>query len=463
MPAKSYLPPLVVLYAAGFVGALNENLVNVALVDVMGEFGITAGDAQWLVTGYMIVTSVIMVLSAFLVGRFRLRSLFFAATVCMAAGESLCIVLPAFPLVLTARLLQSVGSGLFIPLMMNAVLIVSPRERLGSLLAVGNACIVLGPALAPIVSGIVTSAFGWRMIFVVPLVLCVLCAVVGIPLLKNLGETRRMPLDILSVILAAIGLSLFVYGLGDLSSHAPIGIAATVAGALVIAWFVRRQNRLEHPLLDMRPMRDRRFVTACVLVMISMMMTFSMGVLLPLYLEGAHALTALMAGLALLPAVLVNAATAVVGGRIMDAKGPWPLIPIGFLLMAAGQVVVAWAGGAGLMIVVVATCAFVFGGSGLAMSPSQTTGLRVLPPEENPHGVSIVNVLVMVAASIGTSLYVGVFETARSASQAAGMAVEASVQAGFGIAVVVAAVIAAIGLVFSVFFARRNRGTGNQG
>lgn len=457
MSAKSYLRPLIVLYAAGFVGALNENLVNVALVDVMREFGITAGDAQWLVTGYMIVTSVIMVLSAFLVGRFKLRSLFFAAAACMAAGEFLCIVLPAFPLVLAARLLQSVGSGLFIPLMMNAVLIVSPKERLGSLLAVGNACIVLGPALAPIVSGVLTSVFGWRMIFAVPLALCILCVVAGIPLLKNLGETRRMPLDILSVVLAAIGLSLFVYGLGDLSSDLLVGVATTVAGMLVIAWFVRRQGRLEHPLLDMRPMRDKNFIMACVLVMIAMMMTFSMGVLLPLYLEGAHALTALMAGLALLPAVLVNAATAVVGGRVMDAKGTWPLIAVGFVLMAAGQAVVAWAGGAGLMVVVVTACAFVFGGSGLAMSPSQTAGLRVLPPEENPHGVSIVNVLVMVAASIGTSLYVGVFESARSAALASGAAVGPSIQAGFGIAVVVAAVIAVAGLVVSVFFARRNR------
>ena len=69
---------LVVMYIAAFVAAFNENIINVALHDIMAAFSVSATTAQWLVSGYMIVTSIFTAIMAFLSGRFSTRKLLFS-------------------------------------------------------------------------------------------------------------------------------------------------------------------------------------------------------------------------------------------------------------------------------------------------------------------------------------------------------------------------------------------------
>ena len=94
---------LVVMYIAAFVAAFNENIINVALHDIMAAFSVSATTAQWLVSGYMIVTSIFTAIMAFLSGRFSTRKLLFFACGCMVAGEVLCLVAPSFTVLLRDR------------------------------------------------------------------------------------------------------------------------------------------------------------------------------------------------------------------------------------------------------------------------------------------------------------------------------------------------------------------------
>lgn len=158
------------MYIAAFVAAFNENIINVALHDIMAAFSVSATTAQWLVSGYMIVTSIFTAIMAFLSGRFSTRRLLFFACGCMVAGEVLCLVAPTFTVLLPSRILQAAGSGILFPLMMNVVLSCAPREKLGLYLSLGGACITLGPAFGPVISGLMCTLFGWRAVFVVPLV-----------------------------------------------------------------------------------------------------------------------------------------------------------------------------------------------------------------------------------------------------------------------------------------------------
>ena len=137
---------LAVLYGSAFVAAFNENIVNVALISIMDEFSVGADTAQWLVTGYMIVTAIVVTVTAFLSKRLRLRTLFFIASTLLVGGSLACLVAPTFLLLLTARLVQAVGTGIFIPSMMGTVLAVAPRKRLGTFLSIGGCMITFGPA-----------------------------------------------------------------------------------------------------------------------------------------------------------------------------------------------------------------------------------------------------------------------------------------------------------------------------
>lgn len=138
MKENNYLPMLAVLYGSAFVAAFNENTVNVALVSIMANFSISATTAQWLVTGYMVITAIVVTATAFLSKRLRLRTLFLAASGFLIGGLALSLVTPAWPLFLGSRLLQAVGTGIFIPLMMSTVLVVAPKQKMGTYLSIGT-------------------------------------------------------------------------------------------------------------------------------------------------------------------------------------------------------------------------------------------------------------------------------------------------------------------------------------
>lgn len=230
---------------------------------------------------------------------------------------------------------------------------------------------------------------------------------------------------------------------------------ALFAAVVLLGLFAARQLKLEHPVLNVRPMASVRFWPACLLVVVSMMTTFSMSVLLPLYFEGAYGMTALVAGLLILPAIACNAVTSIVGGRVMDTHGAWPLLPVGFALIAVGQTAISMTAASMNIGVVVALTVVVYAGVGLVLSPSQTAGLETLPAAEHPHGTALLNTWNMIAASFGPSLFIGLLSSSAAAAGAAGVATDVAQAIGFAAAVRVAAVIALVGFAVSVVYARR--------
>ena len=450
----SYLPMLVVVYIGAFVASFNENIVNTGLVAIMSEFGVSSLTAQWLVTGYMVVTAVVVTFVGFLLKRYPVKLIFSLASAILLAGSVACALAPSFALLLIARLVASVGTGLFIPTMMTSVLALAPRPKLGTFLSIGGCMITFGPALAPVASGFMVTVFGWRTMFLIPAVVVACLLAVGLFVLKPIAEPEDLHLDLASVALSAVGLTVFVYGLGVLTTNLPVALVAVAAGLAVIAAFVRRQGRVDNPLLDLRPMANRRFWPACILVVVSMMTTFSMSVLLPMYFEGAAGASAFAAGALILIPILVNAGTSLLGGRVMDRSGEWPLLPLGFLLIMAGQAVVCLACRSTAIWPVVAASTVVYAGVGLVMSPSQTAGLKHLAPDLNPYGVAIMSTFIQVAACLGPSLFVGVLSSGSASALAAGVSSAFAQAQGFSQAVLVAAAIAAAGFALSLWYAR---------
>lgn len=453
MQGKSLVMLLVVLYASAFLAGFNENLVNMALMSIMGEYGVDSVAAQWLVTGYMIVATIVVMCMAFMYRRFKLRPLYFAAAAFTLVGSLMGLFASSFELLMAARLVQAAGSGIFIPLMMNTVLVVAPKRKLGTFLAIGGCVITFGPALAPTVCGALVTSFGWHSVFAVPLAAMAVLALVALFAVKNMGFSPAH-LDIPSTVLSAVFLCTLSLGLVELTIDVALAVGSLAVAVVTAVLFVLRQLRCEHPLIDLTPMKSRAFWPSVVLTTIAMMGSFSMSVLLPLYLEGGTGLTAFAAGLLMLVPVLANAGTTLLGGRIMDARGEWPLLPAGFAAIAAGFVVMAALAPMLSLPAAFVAALLIMGGTGFIFSPSQTAGLRTLPQEMNPFGVAISTTFVQIAACIGPSLYTGIMSTAQMGALASGVDEALATAQGFSVAMVVAACIAAAGCALALVYSR---------
>ena len=106
-----------VFLLGAFICYLNSTFMNVALSDIMKDLNISVSTAQWLSTGYMLATGIIIPFTAFLIDKFKNRTLFFISIGLFTIGTIIGAFATNFTMLLTARLIQGLASGIIIPLM----------------------------------------------------------------------------------------------------------------------------------------------------------------------------------------------------------------------------------------------------------------------------------------------------------------------------------------------------------
>lgn len=452
MRDRRFLPLMVVLYLNSFVGAFNNNLMNVALASIMDDFGVDAVAAQWSVSAYMIVTVVGVVSMAFFYRRFSLRKLFYTACACFVTGGVLALLAPNLPLLVLGRCIQGVGTGISQPLTMNTILVVAKPERRGFMLALSATIITLAPAVAPAVGGSLVTFFGWHAIFVPGLLISCTLALVGIKALHNVTEVGHATFDVASAVLMALGLVPLAIGLTQLVAAPAHAAVFIVVGAAILAVFVWRQSKLADPFLNLRPLRLLGFWPACIMVFVALMTSFAISVLIPLYFEAGLGTTAMVAGLCMVIPVLCCCVAALCAGNIIDRFGGWPLIPLGMTCMAGGLLAAAGLCSAAGSVSVVALVCLATVGVGLTSAPSQTSGLIQLPPEDNPHGVALTTATIQLAGCVAPTLFVGVMNAVQANQLAVGVAVQEAARSGVTAAFGVAGGIAIMGLITSILY-----------
>lgn len=466
-PAVPTLAPqdravILILLIATFVVILNETIMNVALPRLMTDLHVNAVTVQWLSTAFMLTMAVVIPITGFLLQRLSTRTVFFTAMTLFSVGTLLAALAPGFGVLLVARIVQASGTAIMLPLLMTTVLTLVPEQRRGAIM--GNISIVISvaPALGPTISGLILQAFSWRFMFLFVLPIALAALAYGARTLKNVTETSRAPLDLLSVPLSALGFGSVVYGLNQASGPAGLGnptVAWTLGLAgLSLALFVWRQVVLqrsegEHraPLLDLRTFRFPAFTLGVLLMMIAMMALFGGMILLPLYLQNIRGLSTLQTGLLLLPGGLLMGLLAPSVGKLFDRFGPLWLVLPGTVLMT----LVLWQLGsidAGTPIWwLLALHLTLSVGLALLFTPVFTSALGPLPPYLYSHGSAILGTTQQVAGAAGTALLVTIMSSRTTALIQHGAAPDLAQVGGLHAAFNTSAAIAGVAVLLALF------------
>ncbi len=112
------------LVFSAFIGTFNETILNVALNPIMNDFHIDSGTAQWIITAYMLVTSVMVPITAFLYESFKTKKLYIIAMLFLLIGTVICAGSTSLLILILGRMVQAIGAGMLIPIMMSTVLLV---------------------------------------------------------------------------------------------------------------------------------------------------------------------------------------------------------------------------------------------------------------------------------------------------------------------------------------------------
>ncbi|MBB5907900.1 DHA2 family lincomycin resistance protein-like MFS transporter [Actinoalloteichus hymeniacidonis] len=457
---------IAVLVASAFVMILNETILSVALRDLTVDLDITTTTAQWLTSGFLLTMAVVIPTTAFLLERFTPRQIFLASLTLFGVGTLLSALAPGFGMLLVGRIIQACGTAVMMPLLMTSVMRLVPVANRGATMGTITIVIAVAPALGPTIGGAVLSSLGWRWIFWLVLPLAAVALVIGVVWMRLESETRKVPLDVLSVLLSAFGFGGLLYGLASIGEsaggeHLVPPWAPIVVGAVALAAFIGRQvllQRQERALLDLRPFTYRTFRVALVLTaLLFLCMLGAAAILLPLYLQTVLNVSTFVSGLAVLPGGLVLGLLGRPVGRLFDRLGARPLVVPGAGAMAVSLWLFTTLGPESSVGMVVAIHVVFMAGLGLMMTPLMTESLSVLPDNLHSHGSAILATLQQVAGAFGTAVFITV--ASLSTSQGTG----APDAAGLRTAFIVAGCIGVAAFITSLFVRSSKKDTPESG
>jgi DHA2 family lincomycin resistance protein-like MFS transporter len=460
---------ITVLLVSTFVVILNETIMSVAIPHLMSDLGVTASAAQWLTTAFLLTMAVVIPITGFLLQRFTTRAVFIAAMSLFSAGTLIAAIAPGFEVLLVARVVQASGTAIMIPLLFTTVLTLVPERNRGRVM--GNISIVISvaPAIGPTLSGLILSVLDWRWMFILVLPIAVIALVLGALRIPNVTEPRATPLDVLSIIIAAIGFGGLVYGLSNLGTvaggiTAPAGWAPLVIGAAGLALFILRQLSLQKrdiALLDLRTFTSRTFAMSIGVIMISMIALFGTIILLPIYTQNVLGLDALTTGLMLLPGGLVMGLLAPFVGRFYDAHGPTVLVVPGSIIVSSALWGMTMLGEDTAFWWVLVAHVSLSIGLALLFTPLFTAGLAALKPEMYSHGSAVVGTVQQLAGAAGIALFVTVMTAGTTSRMADGATEIAATAGGIHTAFVYGAIISLVAIPIA-FFIRKPAGSGTS-
>lgn len=404
-------PIMFALIIGMFVAALNETLMGNAIPQLMKSFDASAATIQWLSTAYMLVVGVLVPVTAILQQWFTTRQMFLSAMSLFFIGTVVAAVSPAFGVLLGGRIVQAIGTGMLLPLVMNVIMTIYPPDKRGGAMGMLGLVVMFAPAIGPTLSGLIVDVLSWRWLFYLVIPFALLSIIIGAAALKNVSEVTKPRVDFFSILLSTIGFGGIVYGFSRAGEHGwskPEVIWMLAVGGIALLLFIWRQLLLKQPVMNLRAFRYPTFALVTVLLFVLMMTLFSSAIMLPMFMQGVLLMTAFKSGLILLPGGIVNGIMAPVSGMLFDKFGPRVLVIPGLSI----AVISLWqftrfneTTNTGFLIAV-HICLMI--GIALVMMPAQTTGLNSLPSHLHPHGTAILNTLQQVSGAIGTALYISI-------------------------------------------------------
>ncbi len=314
-------------------------VVNLALPSIQREFHASAAGVAWIVELYTLVLGALMLLGGGLADRYGRRKMFAAGTITFAAGSIGCAFAWSLPAMLAFRVLQGIGGMLVAPASLAILGSHFSGEARGRAIAAWSAFGALTSTIGPMIGGLLIDSLGWRSVFWINIPLAVVVMYVCARHIDETKDDEAKPLDYTGAAIVTLGLGALTYALiasGQHRWYEPQVSVTTIAGVVLIAWFVIHELRSSAPLVPPRLFGSRTF-GALNLMTLAVYASLS-GVFyeLPFALIQVHGYNAIQTALATLPMALGLIALARVGTGLARRYGTRLVLTAGPCIVAAG-------------------------------------------------------------------------------------------------------------------------------
>ena len=400
----------IVIILGAIMSVLDTTIVNVALHSLTIDLHASLNTIQWVITGYLLSLAAVIPVTGWAVRRFSARRLYLIALVVFTAGSGLCALATSSGELIAFRVLQGVGGGMLTPIGQMILVKAAGPKNMARVMSVIGIPIVLAPVFGPTLGGLLVQYVGWEWIFMINVPVGALALVLALRLLPRdrAGSEEAGRLDVIGLVLAAVGVVGITYGLSESESAGSLTASSVLipvlVGLVLLGLFVVRAQRIERPLLDLSLFGNAAFRAASIVTFCLGAALFGAMILLPLYFQTVRGEDAINTGLLLIPQGIGGGLGMALSGRMTERLGAGRTSLAGGIILAVATIPFVLVS-ATTSVVLIDGAMLIRGiGVGLAIMPAMTAAFSVLTREQVNDATPQLTVLQRVGGSLGTAI-----------------------------------------------------------
>ncbi|WP_374286315.1 MDR family MFS transporter [Lactococcus sp.] len=421
-PYRRGLMVLLVLLAT-FAGVLMQTVLGTTIPTLMRDYNISMATAQQATTWFLLANGIMIPVSAYLATKFSTKRLYMVAYLALFLGMVIVYAAPApkpstWWVFLVGRILQASAVGISMPLMQVVFVNIYPPEKMGMVMGMAGLVVGLAPAIGPTFAGWIldknhiifglTLSNSWRTIFLLPMLVLGLCLLASPFVLRDVLPNRDIHLDVLSLIESVLGFGLFLWGFTNVATDGwgkfDTVILPIILGVVIIALFSRRQFKLEKSFLDLRVFKIKQFTLTTIVIALITMAMMGVEMMLPLYMQEVHGLSALNSGLILLPGALMMGIMSPIAGIAYDKVGAKRLAMVGAVILMIGTFPFIYLSAETPNLFITVLYSMRMFGIAMVFMPLTASAMHALPVEEAADGTAANNTARQVASAVVVAL-----------------------------------------------------------
>lgn len=422
IPLSRRLLAGICLALSNFMVVLDLTIANVSVPHIAGSLGITLEQGTWIITSYAVAEAICVPLTGWLAQRFGTVRVFMAAMLGFGVFSLLCGLSVSLSMIVICRIGQGLCGGPIMPMSQTLMMRVYPPEKRAVAMGVWAMTVILGPALGPILGGIISDQISWHWIFLINVPIAALCIGAAWLLLRPVETTTlKVPID-------RIGLALMVFWIGSLQMMLDLGrdadwfadwriVALAIMAAIGFIVFIIWELTEEHPIVDLRIFRHRGYSATLMTMALAFGAFFSGVVMVPQWLQATLGYSATKAGLVTAMHAFAAILVAQVVARLMAKVDPRKLVCFGLCWMAVTSLIRAnWTSDVDFFGL--AWPMFIQGfGIPFMMIPLTAMSLAAVTPQETASAAGLQNFVRTMAIAVATSVVLTIWGNAQRTSR----------------------------------------------
>ncbi len=414
-PAAIQKWPATITVTLGMIATIMAStMINVAIADIMGAYGIGQDRVHWLVTGFLAATTTCMLLNAWFVRNLGPRNTFILASVLFTAASVVGQVAPNFETVVAARIAQGACAGLIQPLGLNVIFMAFSRAERGKAMGMFGVGVMVGPAIGPIIGGVIVDAVDWHFVFTGSLPFMALGAVMATRYLPGRSaDVPRVPLNWLSFLLVAVAVGSFLNGLSNgrrAGWDSVTVLSLFLVSALAFLAFIEVESRTLRPLLNVKLFAFKSFVVTTLVSFVFGAGMFGTFYLLPIFVRTAQGYTGTKTGYLLLLANLPSFVMFPIAGWLAQRIRPVYPIAAGMLMFGVSAYALSYVDQNTSFAYMVIWDALGMTALALVMPSLSSAALQDLDAELLPYGAGTMTFIRMLGGALGVGCLAIVLE-----------------------------------------------------